>query len=97
MPLETVQVEHTDIIYKAPHPILAKHWDKRCQQLLQYLAQQQDRLEEELPSEFQSLRSHLFVEAHLAYIIEANMKEVVEALAQIKLRLEKVQYAYQSL
>lgn len=97
LPLQTTQVEQTEIIYKAPHSLIAKHWDQQCAQLQTYISEQQTRLKEELPTEFDHLRSHLFVNPQHAVIIESNMREAAEMLDQLALRLEKVQYAYQSL
>jgi MoxR-like ATPase len=95
--LKTSQVERTERIAKKPHPLLAKHWDERVEQLQNYLKQQLVRLESEAPGELDHVDHNLFIPAELGKIVRANLEEVREALEQLQLRVEKIQYAYHSL
>jgi MoxR-like ATPase len=96
-PLETIQVNETEIILKKAHPFLMQHWDQRAQQLGEYVQQQVERMDKEQPEELARLGENLFVDRRLARIVQANQQEVVESLRNFQLRLEKVQFAYQSL
>jgi MoxR-like ATPase len=94
-PLATKKVEKTQMIRKTPHPVVLRHWDERHRQLQSYIQKQEERLHLESPAELDHLRGNLFVPANLSEIVESNHKEVVEALEQLQLRLEKVQFSYQ--
>jgi MoxR-like ATPase len=96
-PLATVKGEKTDIIFKKPHEIVAKHWEERFQNITQYIEKQEDQIRTQAPHELNYLEQNLFVEAAYAEIVQANMEEVKEALKGLKLRLEKVRFAYSSL
>ncbi|MEM6261370.1 MAG: AAA family ATPase [Bacteroidota bacterium] len=97
IPLQTKQVERTEVIYKKPHALVEKHWEDRVEQLNEYLRTQQQRLDQEQPDEVAGLEENLFVPSRLSEIVTANLREVSEALKQLKLRLDKVQHAYGSL
>ncbi|MEO1452044.1 MAG: ATPase, partial [Bacteroidota bacterium] len=96
LPLQTHQVSRTEVIYKAPHPMLATHWDQRTEKLRKYIAEQLERLEADAPEPLKGLEDHLFVDARLAKLVRANLDAVRETLNQLDLRLEKLQYAYAS-
>lgn len=93
-PLVTQLKEHTEVIFRKPHPVLAKHWDERLDRLTQFMQDNQQRLQAEQPAELKHLSHNLFVDAALAEIVQNNLREVVLALQQLSLRLEKVHYAY---
>lgn len=93
-PLRTRQAERTEVIFKKPHPIVAQHWDERLQRLNAYLDQQLEKIRNNAPNELNHLDENLFVDAELSDVVKANLREVAEALQNLKLRLEKVQYGY---
>ncbi|MCB0564576.1 MAG: AAA family ATPase [Phaeodactylibacter sp.] len=93
-PLRTRKVERTRVIFKKPHPILEKHWDERLQRLNAYLDQQLEKIRANAPNELNHLDENLFVSGELSEVVKANLQEVAEALQNLKLRLEKVQYMY---
>ena len=93
--LATQKHKHQEIIYKEPHRILRQYWDERSQQLLDYIQQQQARLEQERPEEIDLADQNLFIDQELAALVKANLNEVREALAQLRLRIEKATYLYQ--
>ncbi|MCO6492493.1 MAG: AAA family ATPase [Phaeodactylibacter sp.] len=93
-PLRTRQAERTEVIFKKPHPVVEKHWDERLQRLNTYLDQQLEKIRNNAPNELNHLNENLFVDAELSDVIKANLREVAEALQNLKLRLEKVQYGY---
>ena len=93
-PLRTRKVERTRVIFKKPHPILEKHWDERLQRLNAYLDQQLEKIRANAPNELNHLDENLFVSGELSEVVKANIQEVAEALQNLKLRLEKVQYMY---
>ncbi|GAB5552326.1 MAG: AAA family ATPase [Saprospiraceae bacterium] len=95
--LTTVKGEKTDIIFKKPHDIVAKHWEERFQRVTQYIEKQEALIANQAPEELTGLDQHLFVDAAYAEIVQANMDEVKEALKGLKLRLEKIRFAYSSL
>ncbi|MCI4670857.1 MAG: AAA family ATPase [Bacteroidia bacterium] len=95
--LECHQVEQTEVIYKKPHKLVAAHWNERYDKLMEYITAQQERISEDSPEEFKHLKTNLFVDKKLAEIVMANLGEVRETLRNLKLRLEKARYAYESL
>lgn len=96
-PLKTQKLEKSNIVFKKPHPVVEQHWEERYKRLLQYIEDQEKNVFENAPEELRQLENNLFVDAKLSEIVKANMEEVKEALRQLKLRLEKVQYAYANL
>jgi len=96
-PLRTRKGERTEIISKKPHPVVQEHWDERHQRLMAYIEQQEAKIRDNAPSELNHLEENLFVPSEQSEVVKANLQEVGEALQQLKLRLEKVQYAYVSL
>lgn len=96
-PLKTHKVERSEIIYKKPHRLVALHWDERYKKLMQYIEKQERRLNDDQPEELRQLENNLFVEPRRAEIVKANLQEVAQALDKLKLRLEKLQYGYESL
>jgi len=95
--LRTRQIERTEVIYKKPHPIVEEHWEERFQKLNNYINRQETKIRDNAPDELNHLQENHFVEARYAEIVTANLREVAEALRNLRLRLEKVQYAYASL
>ena len=92
--LRTRQVERTEVIAKAPHRLLVEHWDERYRELVAYLDAQAARLEAERPGALGGLRQNLFVDAELAELAEANLRETAEQLEALRLRLDKLRYSY---
>jgi len=93
-PMRTQQVERKEVIYKKPHPIVEKHWEERYEKLTQYIRQQEEKIADDAPEQLHHLESNVFVDAELSEIVKANLEEVKTALRQLKLKLEKIQYAY---
>ncbi len=93
-PLRTRKAERTEVIFKKPHPIVEQHWEERLQRLNAYLDQQMEKIRNNAPNELNHLDENLFVDAELSDVVKANLREVAEALQNLKLRLEKVQYGY---
>ncbi len=96
-PMKTQKLEKSNIIFKKPHAVVEQHWEERYKRLTTYIEGQEKHILENSPEELQQLEKNLFVSAELSDIVKANMEEVKEALKQLKLRLEKIQYAYASL
>jgi len=93
-PLRTRKAERTEIIMKKPHELVQKHWDERHQRLMSYIDAQLEKVTEGGPAEFAGLEQNLFVESEFSEVVKANLKEVEEALQNLRLRLEKLQYSY---
>ena len=93
-PLRTRKAERTEIISKKPHEIVQKHWDERHQRLLAYIDGQLEKMQTDAPPELKHLENNLFVDTGFSEIVQANYLEVAEALRNLRLRLEKLQYAY---
>ena len=96
IPLETHTTEHSEVIFRKPHPLLEKHWDERIANIRQAIDQQISRLRSDPPEEIKGLRNNLFVPSERAEIVAANLKEVIEALSSLALRIEKVEYTYKN-
>ncbi len=96
-PLRTRKGERTEIISKKPHPVVQEHWDERHKRLVDYIEQQEQKIKQHAPSELNHLEENLFVPAEQSEVVKANLEEVRAALQQLKLKLEKVQYAYVNL
>lgn len=95
--LRTHKVEKQEVIFKKPHPIIKQHWNDHYQKLLNYIEKQEEKITNNFPPELKHLSNNLFVDATLGEIVSANLEEVKSALQQLKLRLEKGRYAYESL
>jgi len=95
--LETHQIERKEVIFKKPHPLVARHWEERFEKVSTYIQTQQGHLESDEPEEFHQLDKNLFVDPRLSKIVRSNLEEVAEALKQLNIRLEKVKYAWESL
>ena len=93
-PLKTRKTERVEIIPKKPHELVQKHWDERHQRLLSYIDAQLKKIQENAPEHLSSSAQHLFVDASFREVVNSNMKEVESSLKQLRLRLEKLQYAY---
>jgi MoxR-like ATPase len=93
-PLRTRKAERTEVITKKPHHIVQQHWDERHQRLMSYITQQEEKIQSQAPDELNHLNSNLFVHKDHSEVVTRNLQEVREALEQLKLRLEKIQYAY---
>ena len=95
--LKTVQKEKTEITLKKPHPLIEKFWDERVNTLLQYIQQQQERLQKERPEELEGLQEHFFVPAAMADIVSANIQEVKRQLNGLYLQVEKIAHSYRNI
>jgi MoxR-like ATPase len=89
--------ELQEITYKKPHPLVSRFWDERLASLRQYIREQEQRFENELPDGMKQLRNHLFVSPEMATLVEANFKETRQSLDSLELQLDKIQHFYQSL
>ncbi len=96
-PMKTQKLEKSNTIFKKPHPVVEEHWEERYRRLTRYIEDQEKNILENSPEELQHLENNLFVDPSKSDIVKANMEEVKEAMRQLKLRLEKIQYAYASL
>ncbi|PHI19652.1 ATPase [Lewinellaceae bacterium SD302] len=94
LPLLTQKAEHRQLIRKEPHPVLTAHWDERMDRLNHYLAEQEKKLKENSPAELEGLAENLFVDQSLSEIVTSNLEAVRRSLQELKLRLEKVHFAY---
>lgn len=95
--LRTQKSEQTEIIEKKPHPILVKHWDERVEAIEQFIQKQQNRLENERPDSLDKTAENLFVHPKLSEVVESNWQEVRKKLDSLKLRTEKLAFAYRHL
>ncbi|MEL7119306.1 MAG: AAA family ATPase [Bacteroidota bacterium] len=96
-PLKTHKIERKEVVYKKPHQIVEKYWEERYERLMTYIQQQEAHIDSDAPLELNAIEYNLFVEPNLSEIVKANMQEVQDSLRQLKLKLEKIQYAYASL
>lgn len=97
LPLQTHKVERSEVIFKKPHALVEAHWQERVEKLRTYILDQRQRLVEEEPQEMGAIPQHLFVPHQLGEIVKANLHEVSAVLDKLELRLEKIQFAYESL
>jgi MoxR-like ATPase len=89
--------EKEEIIYKKPHSLVLRFWNERIENLKSYIREQLSRFENDLPQEIHHLKTNLFVEAQLAEIVEANLKETKLALEKTELQLDKIRHFYESI
>ena len=92
--LKTHLIERTEVIRKQPHRILQQFWDERFEQLTTYIDQQRAAVTEHGPEELTGIGHHLFVDGSYAEVVTANLREVEEALAGLRLRLDKLHFEY---
>ena len=92
--LITRKQERNEIIFKKPHKVISDYWDSRLEKLNNYIAQQVEKISTSAPNEINHLAENLFVDESRAEVVTANLEEVKMALQDLKLRLEKLHYAY---
>ena len=92
--LVTKLADRSEVIMKAPHAIVQKHWDERYQKLTSFIDLQLSNMSDNTPEEINSLESNLFVDSDFAEIVKKNFVEVEASLRNLKLQLEKLQFAY---
>ncbi|NRB64778.1 MAG: ATPase, partial [Saprospiraceae bacterium] len=95
--IRTKQAEKTEVIFKKPHPVVAKHWDERYARLVAYIGTKQKHIKNDAPAELADVDQNLFVDSAFGETVRRNMDEVKDALQSLLLRLEKIQYDYASL
>lgn len=95
--MHTKQAEREEVIFKKPHPVVARHWDERYERLVEYIHKKQHHLRAEAPAELADIDQNLFVDPAFGETVKRNIDEVTKALQALLLRLEKIQYAYASL
>ncbi len=96
-PLRTKKAEREEVIFKKPHQVVQQYWDERHQRLINYIEQQEQHIAGNAPDALNHLGENLFVAASYTPIVTSNLREVQDALKNLKLRLEKLQFSYQSL
>ena len=94
--LQTYQKEKASYLHKKPHPLVEKFWDERYEKLENYLEEKMAYVEHEKPAELLEGRSHLFIDQKLIPVVEENHREVSDALADLKLSLEKIRHSYKN-
>lgn len=92
--LRTNKLEKTKTVFKKPHPVVVKYWEERHHKLMHYMEQQEQKFGTETPEELAYLEENLFVDSELSAIVKANLEEVQAGLEQLRLRLEKLQFAF---
>lgn len=93
--LKTYQKERLEYQFKKPHPLVKKFWDERYERLNNYLLEQKQRLINEKPQELLAGQHNLFIDESLVPIVEANHREVSQALEDLQLKLEKTKHQYE--
>jgi MoxR-like ATPase len=93
-PLKTKMAKRTEVITKAPHKIIRRHWDNRYQKLAGYIDQQLGRLIEEASTEASAAGQNLFVDDKYLDVVAHNQREVTETMQDLRLQLDKIQYSY---
>ena len=96
-PLQTDKTEKTEYFYKKPHSLVLQYWNDRTDQLRRYIAGQQANAEARSPAALTQLRTNLFVDAALAELVEANLRESLAVLDELDLQVEKIKHLYQNI
>ncbi len=95
--LKTVQREKTEVTSKKPHELVEQFWDERTDKLMQFVKQQQEKLNNDRPTALAHLKENFFVPAHLSEIVEANLQESIKSLNNLQLRIEKLIHSYKNI
>ncbi|MEL7377040.1 MAG: AAA family ATPase [Bacteroidota bacterium] len=95
--LETRLQDHTEIISKKPHKLVQQFWDDRYARLDSFIDQQLENMRDNRPAEIEQLDQNLFVSGEFTEVVTKNFEEVRTQLEQLKLNLEKLQFAYTNL
>ena len=77
--------------------MLQKFWDERHSELLKFVNLQLEKMDTEAPPALKELAGHLFVEEDLSAVVRKNYDHTLTELKELKLTLEKTQYAYTNL
>jgi len=96
-PLQTDKTEKTEYFYKKPHSLVQQYWNDRTHQLRQYIAGQKSHAEAQRPAALTQLRTNLFVDAALAELVEANLRESLAVLDELDLQVEKIKHLYENI
>ena len=70
---------------------------ERFQRIYQYIESQEEQISQNSPVELTGIDGNLFVDQQKASIVADNLEEVKKALQNLKLKLDKIRYSYQSL
>ncbi len=95
--LKTKLIEKKEYISKQPHQLVQKFWDERYNELSQYISLQIEKMDTDAPQEIKELDGNLFVDEDLSKVVRKNYDETLSQLKELKLSLEKTQYAYTEL
>lgn len=92
--LKTQMVTKKKIIHKAPTPLTKDAWNAKVVQLTTLIQEQIDKVEAYRKGQLAHLRTNLFVESHLAEIVESNLNTIIQDLEAMKLDVEKIKDYY---
>ncbi len=95
--LKTRLVERKEFVSKKPHKLVQQFWDERYSELAKYISLQIDKMGTDAPQEIKELHGNLFVDEDLSLVVRKNYDETLNELKELRLALEKTQYAYTEL
>lgn len=92
--LKTRRVLKEEINIKAPSSMLKKAWNAQINTFNEYIHNEIEKVESYKRSQLAHLRTNLFVESHLAEIVESNLNTIIQDLEAMKLEVEKIKDYY---
>ena len=94
--LQTHIKEKQKKVQRQPHELIVRHWNQRFNSLSEDLNNALSKIQDQKNGPVQQLEQHLFTDRRLAPLVKANLMEVEEQVKELKLRLDKLHFSYES-
>lgn len=82
---------------RPPTSMTKKSWDDKANELNDLIQKQVNKVESYKKVQLAHLKTNLFVESHLAEIVEANLNDIVKELGVMKFEVEKIKDYYDNI
>ena len=95
--LKKHNVKKKKTIKRPPTSMLKKSYDEKVKELNDLIQKQVNKVESHKKVQLAHLKTNLFVESHLAEIVEANLNDIVKELGVMKFEVEKIKDYYDNI
>lgn len=95
--LKTHSVKKTKTTLRPPTSMTKKTWDEQVQKFNDIIQKQINQVENHKKVQLAHLKTNLFVESHLAEIVETNLNGIIRDLSVMKVEVEKIKNYYDNI
>lgn len=95
--LKTHNVKKTKTTLRPPTSMTKKTWDEQVQKINDIIQKQVNQVGNHKKLQLAHLKTNLFVESHLAEIVETNLNGIVKELEVMKIDVEKIKNYYDNI